>query len=144
MGRRRKRKNKIEYVYIPPKVEYVYNSDYNLKVDTSLIKNGGLGLFALEDIPKGVLLGEYIGEKKHTSQPTLSCYCLSLDSDYYIDAYEYPRCVFGMINDCRFSDYDYNCKFEVYQDKAEVWSISDITANSELYLNYGDEYWRYR
>ena len=145
MGRRRRRhKSKVEYIYDAPKVEYIYNSNYQLKIDTSLIKHGGLGVFSLEKIPKNVLLGEYIGEMYDSSVPTMSCYCLSLKSDNFIDAYDYPRCVFAMINDCRFSDYKYNCTFKVYEDKAEIWSISDINDNSELYLDYGDEYWKHR
>tara|TARA_Y100000991_G_scaffold205087_1_gene181107 strand:+ start:540 stop:977 length:438 start_codon:yes stop_codon:yes gene_type:complete len=145
MGRKKKyTKKKNEYIYIPPKVEYVYNSNYKLKVDNSLIKHGGLGVFTEENIPKDTLIGEYIGEKKHIDEPVLSCYCLTLKSDYYIDAYDYPRGILAMINDCRFSDYKYNCSFKVYKDKAEVWSISDIEKNRELYLDYGNEYWKHR
>ena len=145
MGRKKKyRKKKNEYIYIPPKVEYVYNSNYKLKVDNSLIKYGGLGVFTEENIPKDTLIGEYIGDKKHIDEPVLSCYCLTLKSDYYIDAYDYPRGILAMINDCRFSDYNYNCTFKVYNDKAEVWSILDIETNRELYLDYGNEYWKHR
>ena len=144
MGKRRKRKNKVEYVYTPPKIEYIYNTNYKLQVNNSLIKNGGLGVFTLEDIPNNQLIGEYIGEKKHIDSPVLSCYCLTLESDYYIDAYDYPRGILAMINDCRFSDNIYNCQFKVEPDKAEVWSISNITSGSELYLDYGDEYWKHR
>jgi len=142
--KRKKTKNLSKDTYEPPVAEYVYNTNYNLKVDISLIKHGGLGLFTMENIPKNTFIGEYIGEVKHTDEPTLSTYCLSLKSDYFIDAYDYPRCVFGMINDCRFSDYTYNCIFKIYADKAEVWSICDIDAGSEMYLNYGDEFWTYR
>ena len=145
MGRKKKyRKKRNEYIYIPPKVEYVYNSNYKLKVDNSLIKYGGLGVFTEENIPKDTLIGEYIGEKKNIDEPVLSCYCLTLKSDSYIDAYEYPRGILAMINDCRFSNYKYNCTFKVYKEKAEVWSISEIEPNSELYLDYGDEYWKNR
>tara|TARA_Y100000389_G_scaffold205145_2_gene264073 strand:+ start:1058 stop:1507 length:450 start_codon:yes stop_codon:yes gene_type:complete len=149
MGRRRKlnskNKNKNQYTYIPPKIEYIYNNLYNLKIENSLIKNGGLGVFTLENIPKNALLGEYIGEFKHNNDTTLnSSYSLNLESDHYIDAFEYPRTIFAMINDCRFSNYDYNCTFKVYQHKAEIWSITDIPSNTELYINYGDAYWKYR
>ena len=121
MGRRKHRRKHNEYVYIPPKIEYIYNSNYNMKIDNSLIKNGGLGVFTLDNIPNNTLLGEYIGEKEHIDENnSQTCYSLSLESDYYIDAFEYPRTVFAMINDCRFSDYKYNCTFEVYPDKAEI------------------------
>lgn len=86
----------------------------------------------------------WIIQKKHIDSPVLSCYCLTLESDYYIDAYDYPRGILAMINDCRFSDNIYNCQFKVEPEKAEVWSISNITSGSELYLDYGDEYRKYR
>ena len=50
MGRRKHRRKHNEYVYIPPKIEYIYNSNYNMKIDNSLIKNGGLGVFTLDSI----------------------------------------------------------------------------------------------
>jgi hypothetical protein len=46
-----------------------------------------------------------------------------------------------MINDSRFSDYTYNCEFLCTTDNIEVWSTKFIPVNTELFINYGDEYW---
>lgn len=143
MGRRRRKPPK-PYPYPLPKVEYVYNSAYSLEVKPSRITNGGLGVFTMEEIPANVALGEYCGEKRHKSEPTDGSYSLSLESDYYIDAFEYPRCVLAMINDSRFSEYGYNCAFEVGTERAEVWSTKAIACGEELYLDYGDDYWKHR
>ena len=74
MGRHRRnrrcKKNKKEYVYIPPVVEYIYNTIYKLEIKNSLIKHGGQGVFALEDIPENTCIGEYTGEKKHKTEFT--------------------------------------------------------------------------
>ena len=62
----------------------------------------------------------------------------------FIDAYDYPRCIFAMINDSRFSNFKYNCDFKIFEDHVEVWTITDINEGDELYCNYGDKYWQYR
>lgn len=143
MGRK-KRRSKINYIYQGPKIEYIYNTDFKLEIKKSNIKDAGLGVFSKEFIQKNTLLGEYIGEKKHQNDFSYGLYCLQLKSEYSIDAFNYPRTIFAMINDSRFSDFTYNCKFITYENKAEVWAIRDININDELYLNYGDGYWKYR
>ena len=146
MGRRRRKKNK--YVYIPPKVEYIYNTDYDLAIKDSKIKNGGLGLFSNQDIDMNTNLGEYIGETKKTGAFTCGIYAFNLNNDIIIDAYEYPRTIFAMINDCRFSDFEYNCEFKPmpkdYPERVEIWAIKKISKDDELYCDYGDDYWKYR
>lgn len=49
-----------------------------------------------------------------------------------------------MINDSKFSDYKYNGEFIIKDMKACVWSISNINIGNEIYINYGDSYWKYR
>ena len=58
MGRK-KRRSKINYIYQGPKIEYIYNTDFNLEIKKSNIKNAGLGVFSKEFIQKNTLLGEY-------------------------------------------------------------------------------------
>ena len=145
MGRsKRKRKSKYDYVYVPPEPEYIYNSKYNLSIQDSNIKHGGLGVFAKEPINKNEYLGDYIGEMKEDGRFTCGIYAVSLKSNNFIDAYEYPRTIFAMINDARFSEYSYNCEFRLFDDRAEVWSIKNININEELYFDYGNNYWKYR
>lgn len=140
----KKRKSKQVYKYIPPKIEYIYNSKFKLEIKSSSIKNAGLGVFANQFIPRNTLLGEYTGTLKTSDQFSCGLYALELKSGILIDAFEYPRSVFAMINDSRFSDYDYNCKFLVMENKAEIWTVNDINIDDELFINYGDDYWKYR
>ena len=141
MGRRKRKSN---HNYVPPVPEYIYNSNFNLCIQNSNIQHGGLGVFTQDFIKQNEYLGDYTGEVKEDGQFTCGIYAVSLDSDYFIDAYEYPRTIFAMINDARFSDYPYNCDFKTFNDIVEVWSIKDINVNEELYFNYGDNYWKYR
>ena len=140
----RKRKSKYVYEYKPPNVEYNYNTEFNLEVKRSSIKNAGLGVFTNQFIPRNTFLGEYIGVLKTSNQFSCGLYALELKSGNLIDAFEYPRSVFAMINDSRFSDYTYNCKFIITESKAEIWTINNIYKDEELFINYGDDYWKYR
>jgi hypothetical protein len=53
----------------------------------------------------------------------------------------------AMINDTYKTNYNYNCEFIInesnsdYNKKVEIWSISDININEELFIDYGDNYW---
>lgn len=139
MGRRKKSKECSK-----PIAEWTYNTRFSLKIAPSRILNSGSGVFAQESIPANTSLGEYTGEKRHISEPTDGVYSLSLDDEYYIDAFEYPRCVLAMINDSRFTEFNYNCEFKIYVERAEVWTIGPIQQGEELYIDYGDEYWTHR
>lgn len=147
MGRgshRKKKKGKIPYKYIPPVIEYIYNTEFNLYIQESNIKNSGLGVFSNQLIPKNTYIGNYIGELKENGSFTCGTYAISLKSNNFIDAYDYPRCIFAMINDSRFSNFKYNCDFITFEDHVEVWTIDDINEGDELYCDYGDRYWDHR
>jgi len=146
-GKHRKiKKGQVLYEYVPPKVEYIYNTEFDLCIKESNIKNGGFGLFSNQNIKKDTYIGDYIGEIKLNGSFTCGIYAMCLESNYFIDAYNYPRCIFAMINDSRFSNYNYNynCIFKTFEDHVEVWTIKDINKDNEIYCNYGDKYWEYR
>ena len=144
MVKHKKRKPKNTYKYIPPIPEYIYNSTFDLCIKKSNIKHGGLGVFSNQFIEKNQHLGNYIGEIKEDGRITCGVYAVTLESNNFIDAYEYPRTIFAMINDARFSEFSYNCEFRTFLDRAEVWSIRNINEGDELYFNYGDSYWEHR
>ena len=144
MVRHKRRKQKITYEYSPPIPEYVYNSNFNLFIKESNIKHGGLGVFTNDFLDKDIHLGNYIGDMREDGEFTCGIYAVSLESNNFIDAFQYPRTIFAMINDARFSQFDYNCEFRIFSDRAEVWTIKDINIGEELYFDYGDNYWKYR
>ena len=142
MGKKKKRKKRqSNYKYIPPKIEYVYNSIFDLEIKKSMIKNAGLGVYAKENIKSKTLLGNYIGKKKTNDYFSIGTYSIQLNSKYFIEAIDYPRSVFAMINDSRFSNFDYNCEFLVTDNSVEIWSIKFIKEGDELFIDYGDDYW---
>ncbi len=147
-------------------VSYYHNSPYNLYLAKSQIPDAGLGVFTKDFIPAGTYIDEYYGDV-YSFNPG-GFYVLEVKADYYIDATNYPRCYMGMINDCEFiakkiikkkkrkinitpdAYYDknnnklvINCKFikNPEEEKTYVFSISDITSDSELFISYGPNYW---
>ena len=124
---------------------YYNNSQYKLKLDISTIKNAGIGVFALEPIAKNKFIGYYEGDVIFHIH--CGSYYMSINDEHGINAVCYPRCYMAMINDTYKTDYKYNCEFIInennsdYNKKVEIWSISDININDELFISYGNDYW---
>jgi len=137
----KKRNHKI--IDIEP--SYYNNSQYKLKIDTSTIKNAGDGVFALESIAKNKFIGYYEGDVIFHIH--CGSYYISIDENCGINAICFPRCYMAMINDTYNTNYKYNCEFIInennsdYNKKVEIWSISDININDELFIGYGNYYW---
>ncbi len=144
---------------------YYPTSQFDLYLAPSQLANSGLGVFTKQFIPANTLIDQYYGNK--------SCllggsYVLYIKDGCYIDAFSYPRCFMGMINDASFvpkkvirkkkkkiditpdANYDAknnkltnNCEFVIDKDneKAYVHTITDIPAGSELFVSYGPDYW---
>lgn len=117
--------------------EYFNNSDFKLRIDKSSIPNAGLGVFTCEFIPKGSILGEYVG----SSVDSDGDYTYVKSNGKVIDACSYPRCYVAMLNDSIGSMYFYNCKF--VEDSGKVFAISteNIPEGNELFVSYGKDYW---
>lgn len=139
------------------------NSAFPLKIDKSQIPDAGLGVFTLEHIAAGVCIGEYEGRiQDHGGH-----YALMIEKGRYVNAEVWPRPYTGIINDCSFIATKYkrrkgrriditpaayydskgnilttNCEFRVHDNKGWVYAVCDIQAGSELFVEYGDEYWR--
>lgn len=125
---------------------YYNNTKFILEVKDSLIPGAGLGLFTCQDIPADVLIGQYEGTLSNNVED-LTPYSFEVSPRYFIDAHAYPRCYIAMVNDARNSSHHYNCEFrmEYYKNinkrKILLYSIRDIKKGSELFANYGDDYW---
>lgn len=145
MYKKYKRRNHKVVDVIDTEPSYYNNSEYKLKIDVSTIKNAGDGIFALESITKNKLIGYYEGDVMFH----INCgsYYISINDEHGINAICYPRCYMAMINDTYKTDYKYNCEFIInesnndHNKKVEIWSISDININEELFINYGNYYW---
>jgi SET domain-containing protein len=99
--------------------------------------SAGRGLFALEDIPRGVCFMEYKGrnlteDEKYTST---SKYLFEINKKVTIDGY-IPK------NDAKFINYscEPNAEFDTKKDKVFVFSLKKIKAGEEITIDYGEEY----
>lgn len=126
--------------------KYYNNTGWALSVRESGIPNAGFGLFADEDIPDCAYIGTYEGVlTKDTSM--LSSYSFEVSPRYFIDANDLPRCFIAMVNDARNSPFTYNCEFrmrnkrQIADRRIELYAIKRIPKGTELFANYGDDYW---
>jgi len=144
---------------------FFHNSPYTLKIAQSQIPEAGFGVYTLEDIPSGARIDEYTGDLQSYG----GRYALFVKKNVFINAEVYPRPYMGIINDCTFvapkykrrkgrriditppANYDpkgnvliTNCEFKTCEltCKGWVYAIRDIPAGSELFIEYGEKYWR--
>jgi hypothetical protein len=107
---------------------------YALKVRRS---SAGLGLYALERIPKGSCIIEYVGrrlsEKEYAHVNNL--YLFEVSKDLFIDGS--PR-----TNTARYINHSCkpNCEVEIYKGRVFIMAKRTIKAGEELAYDYGEEY----
>ena len=128
---------------------YYNNTKFILDIKPSNIKNGGNGLFSLQNIPNETMIGYYIGDVL-SGNNKVTDYSFQISKKYFIDAKEFPRCYIAMINDAKNSQFVNNCEFRIIEKKIKknnkicLYSIKDIKRYDELFASYGDEYWTTR
>ena len=128
---------------------YYNNTKFILDIKPSNIKNGGNGLFSLQNIPNETMIGYYVGDIL-SGNNKVTDYSFQISKKYFIDAKEFPRCFIAMINDAKNSQFVNNCEFRIIEKKIKknnkicLYSIKDIKRCDELFASYGDEYWTTR
>lgn len=129
--------------YVIPKPSYYHTSTFSLSIKSSIIPKAGQGVFTNDFIPANTIIDEYYGDVHYISFSS-SRYFLEITPTCGIDAFNYPRCYMAMINDTHGTSYKTNCTFIIDQEneRAFIKSTQDIQPNSELYVSYGDEYWK--
>lgn len=134
-------KKKLSYHYILEIEQYYHTSKFNLEIRDSQIKNAGKGVFTNEEIPNNTFIDYYYGDICHH----LKCgdYYFSISNDIGINAQNFPRCFMAMINDNYKSNFDINCEFIIKNNNiVEIWSTKIILKNTELFISYGEDYWK--
>lgn len=116
-------------------MKYEKKGVYAINVKRS---KAGLGLFALENIPKGKFIIEYFGRElseaeKYTSN---SKYLFEIDSKKTIDGTIRENTARYINHSCR-----PNCEIEIEKERVLVFSKKEIQAGEELGYNYGKEFW---
>lgn len=116
-----------------------------LEVRKSLIKDAGLGLFALREFQKGQDLCNYEGNvlRSVTESQCKRGYILQLSQHYFIDAESFYSGPARFINDNLKSKSKINTCFVVNQRQktCAIRAIKTIKPNSEIYVKYGKDYW---
>lgn len=126
--------------------KYYNNTQWKLEVKPSQIPNAGMGLYTLETIPPESIIGYYHGVTTRDTK-LLSPYSFEISPRYFVDALQHPRCFIAMVNDAHNSPHEYNCEFrmeshrKIKQRKIVLYSIKEIPPNTELFANYGSDYW---
>jgi SET domain-containing protein len=140
--KKKEKKIKYNYIYNEPKIEYLYNTNYNLIIKKSNIVNSGLGVFSNEKISKNTFLGYYIGKKCKYNYPTNGQYAIITYDGGFIEAIDYPRTFFAMINDSYNTHFNNNCEFIITEKNVEIRTIKNIKKYEELFISYGNDYWK--
>jgi len=130
-----------------------------LSIGTSTIEGAGKGVFATEWIQRGSVLGEYSGYKM-----PMHADLLKSEKDYAFDIVEerevlvpYKTCIFRYINDTismwqciayndvvRMSGLEHNVDWHIQDGRVFIVATHDIAAGDELFIHYGNVYWRSR
>ncbi len=98
----------------------------------------GLGLFAAEELPKGVCLIEYVGRvispaEEYTSR---SKYLFAIHSRKTIDGTVRSNIARYLNHSCR-----PNAESIIHQNRVFIFSRRKIKAGEEITYDYGKEYW---
>lgn len=112
-------------------------SPKNLKLKVG--KSGtGKGLYALENIPKGICIIEYIGVVVPEEKTS------TINSKYLFEVGK-NKTINGNVkeNTARYINHSCkpNCEAEGPEGRVFIFSIKNIKAGEELTYNYGDEYY---
>jgi len=134
------KRNKNKIIYKEEKEEYYHNSKYNLKIHNSNIKLAGKGVITEEVIPINSFIDFYTGDIYYNVK--CGMYFVEISELYGINAITFPRCYMAMINDAYNSQFTNNCEIRINNDNIEIWSLQNIEKGEELFLSYGDQYWK--
>lgn len=120
-----------------------------LIVKPSTIPNAGKGLFTKKFIPKGTRIVEYKGRvsswKEADHEEGLNAYIYFINRNHVINASNYKSSFARYSNDAKgmakVKGIKNNCQYILENKKVYIESITDIEAQSEIFVAYGKEYW---
>jgi SET domain-containing protein len=121
-----------------------------LFVKKSTIPNSGKGLFTKKFIPKGTRIVEYKGKvsswKEVKDEDGKNGYIFYITRNNVIDALKTLSALARYANDAkgltRVKGLVNNCDYITDGKKAYIESKKDIPAGSEIFVDYGKDYWK--
>jgi uncharacterized protein len=122
----------------------------HLVVKASTIPNSGKGLFTKKFIPKGTRIVEYKGKisawKDVKDEDGKNGYIFYVNRNHVIDALPVKTALARYANDARglvkIKGVTNNCDYITDGLKAYIESKKDITPGSEIFVDYGKDYWK--
>jgi SET domain-containing protein len=128
-----------------------------LKVKRSRLKGAGKGLFTTSRIRKNDVIVPYEGEvitwkqaqKRYKGREEELLYVFHISDDHCIDAHPFPEALAAYANDAngtkaltgKTARLKNNCEYRVIKKKPYIVATKNIGPNSEVLVDYGDEYW---
>ena len=121
-----------------------------LFIKKSTIPNAGKGLFTKKFITKGSHVVEYKGKvstwKEVKHEDGKNAYIFYVNRNHVINGEKTMKALARYANDAkgltRIKGVINNCDYAVVGLKAYIESKKDIPAGSEIFVDYGDEYWK--
>ena len=122
-----------------------------LVVKKSTLPGAGKGLFTKKFIPKGAQIVEYKGEilewkEVEKMADDRNGYVFFINSKYVIDAWPYKKAIARFANDAkglnRVEGTKTNSEYVTIEKRCYITAIKDIPAGSEIFVEYGAEYWQ--
>jgi uncharacterized protein len=121
-----------------------------LFVKKSTIPNSGKGLFTKKFIPKGTRIVEYKGKistwKDVKDEDGKNGYIFYVNRNHVINALPTTKPLARYANDARglvkIKGLTNNCDYVTDGLKAYIESKKDIPAGSEIFVDYGKDYWK--
>jgi uncharacterized protein len=121
-----------------------------LFVKKSTIPNSGKGLFTKKFIPKGTRIVEYKGKiskwKDVKDEDGKNGYIFFINRNHVINALPVKSALARYANDARglskIKGLNNNCDYVSEGLKAYIESKKDIPAGSEVFVDYGKDYWK--
>jgi uncharacterized protein len=123
----------------------------SLVVKKSTIPNSGKGVFTKKNIQKGTRIAEYKGRVVTWKEVVKMAesengYVFHFNNQYCLDARKTKTSVAGFINDAkgivRLKGVRNNTEYVTEKKRCFIEAIRDIPAGAELFVGYGNEYWR--
>lgn len=122
----------------------------HLYIKKSTLPDAGKGLFTKVDIPKGVKIVEYKGKitswKEVKDDDGKNGYIFYVKRYHVIDALPTPQHLARYANDAKglskVKGITNNCDYITDGLKAYIESKKKITAGSEIFVDYGPDYWK--
>ena len=114
--------------------------DLNPHLEVGIEDNGLRGVYVNKNLPKGIIIGEYIGEELKTKQEVWNrlkgnnnTYMVQVHKKLWIDG-EFKGNILSLINH---SCHNNNCKLiRLSPTKVGIILIQDINENEFLHFNY--------